>query len=153
MNANELADELDKLHEKLYLHWDEDSPRLQNAATMLRQQQAEIEELETGLKNVWKVVEGKQTEIDRLNYDMEGFKQNFFVSGFHLQIKMVNEQLLKQQEQIDALKSELDRAVELYTDKSIENEALKELLANEGIVVGHDYLNNCIATMRKAQKK
>jgi predicted nucleic acid-binding Zn-ribbon protein len=147
MNANELADKLQELDSKLHLI------ELFKSATMLRQQQAEIEELETGLKNVWKVVEGKQTEIDRLNYDMEGFKQNFFVSGFHLQIKMANEQLLKQQEQIDALKSELDRAVELYTDKAIENEALKELLANEGIVVGHDYLNNCIATMRKAQEK
>ena len=145
MNANELADIVD--------HWayKESAEYLTDAATMLRQQQAEIAELEIGLKNVWKVVEGKQTEIDRLNYDMEGFKQNFFVSGFHLQIKMANEQLLKQQEQIDALKSELDRAVELYTDKAIENEALKELLANEGIVVGHDYLNDCIATMRKAQ--
>jgi uncharacterized phage infection (PIP) family protein YhgE len=147
MNANELADKLQELDSKLHLI------ELFKSATMLRQQQAEIEELETGLKNVWKVVEGKQTEIDRLNYDMEGFKQNFFVSGFHLQIKMANEQLLKQQEQIDALKSELDRAVELYTDKSIENEALKELLANEGIVVGHDYLNDCIATMRKVQEK
>ena len=57
----------------------------------------------------------------------------------------------QQQAEIDALKSELDRAVELYTDKAIENEALKELLDNEGIVVGHDYLNNCIATMRKAK--
>ena len=149
MNANELAD---KLLGSLTMEYDCDK-YMEQAATMLRQQQAEIEELETGLKNVWEVVEGKQTEIDRLNYDMEGFKQNFFVSGFHLQIKMANEQLLKQQEQIDALKSELDRAVELYTDKSIENEALKELLANEGIVVGHDYLNDCIATMRKAQEK
>ena len=100
--------------------------------TIIEKQDAQITELETGLKNVWKVVEGKQTEIDRLNYDLDGFKQNFFVSGFHLQIKMANEQLVKQQEQIDAL---------------------KELLANEGIVVGHDYLNNCIATMRKAQEK
>jgi uncharacterized coiled-coil protein SlyX len=149
MNANELAD---KLLGSLTMEYDCDK-YMEQAATMLRQQQNEIEELETGLKNVWKVVEGKQTEIDRLNYDMEGFKQNFFVSGFHLQIKMANEQLVKQQEQIDALKSELDRAVELYTDKAIENEALKELLANEGIVVGHDYLNNCIATMRKAQEK
>ena len=148
MNAYELAD---KLLGSLTMEYDCDK-YMEQAATMLRRQQNEIAELETGLKNVWKVVEGKQTEIDRLNYDMEGFKQNFFVSGFHLQIKMANEQLLKQQEQIDALKSELDRAVELYTDKSIENEALKELLANEGIVVGHDYLNNCIATMRKAQE-
>jgi hypothetical protein len=99
MNANELADILEVFP----------NMNVVKAATMLRQQQA---------------------EIDRLNYDLDGFKQNFFVSGFHLQIKMANEQLLKQQEQIDAL---------------------KELLANEGIVVGHDYLNNCIATMRKAQ--
>ena len=106
MNANELAD---KLLGSLTMEYDCDK-YMEQAATMLRQQQA---------------------EIDRLNYDLEGFKQNFFVSGFHLQIKMANEQLLKQQEQIDAL---------------------KELLANEGIVVGHDYLNNCIATMRKAQE-
>jgi hypothetical protein len=104
MNANELAD-------KLNLFWHTENDKLfEDAATMLRQQQA---------------------EIDRLNYDLDGFKQNFFVSGFHLQIKMANEQLVKQQEQIDAL---------------------KELLANEGIVVGHDYLNDCIATMRKAQE-
>jgi len=76
-------------------------------AEILQKQDAQIEELETGLKNVWKVVEGKQTEIDRLNYDLDGFKQNFFVSGFHLQIKMANEQLVKQQDEIDALKKEL----------------------------------------------
>ena len=76
-------------------------------AEILQKQNAQIEELETGLKNAWKVVEGKLTEIDRLNYDLDGFKQNFFVSGFHLQIKMANEQLVKQQEQIDALKKEL----------------------------------------------
>jgi predicted nucleic acid-binding Zn-ribbon protein len=128
MNANELAD---KLLGSLTMEYDCDK-YMEQAATMLRQQQAEIEELETGLKNVWKVVEGKQTEIDRLNYDMEGFKQNFFVSGFHLQIKMANEQLLKQQEQIDALKSELDRAVELYTDKAIENEALHRFIDERG---------------------
>ena len=34
----------------------------------------------------------------------------------------------QQQAEIEVLKSELDRAVELYTDKAIENEALKELL-------------------------
>ena len=122
MNAYELADILEVFP----------NMNVVKAATMLRQQ---------------------QTEIDRLNYDMEGFKQNFFVSGFHLQIKMANEQLLKQQEQIDALKSELDRAVELYTDKSIENEALKELLANEGVEVGQDYLDGCVADLRKAQEK
>jgi peptidoglycan hydrolase CwlO-like protein len=163
MTANELAD---KLLGSLTMEYDCDK-YMEQAATMLRQQQAEIEELETGLKNVWKVVEGKQTEIDRLNYDMEGFKQNFFVSGFHLQIKMANEQLLKQQEQIDALKSELDRAVELYTDKAIENEVLEKELTEAGGMIGvlREYISdlengldssiklNKAQALRKAQEK
>ena len=74
MNAHELADELDRLHEKLYLHWDEDSPRLQNAATMLRQQALEIQ-------------------------------------------------------------------------------ALHQILGYEGIEVGQDYLDECVADLRKAQEK
>jgi chromosome condensin MukBEF ATPase and DNA-binding subunit MukB len=79
MNANELAD---KLMSSLTMEYDCDK-YMEQAATMLRNQQA---------------------EIDRLNYDLDGFKQNFFVSGFHLQIKMANEQLVKQQDEIDALK-------------------------------------------------
>ena len=109
MNALELADALDWVCENhLVGIGDAD---FKATATMLRQQQA---------------------EIDRLNYDMEGFKQNFFVSGFHLQIKMANEQLVKQQDEIEALKSELDRAVELYTDKAIENEALHRFIDERG---------------------
>ena len=65
MTANELADELQELDSKLHLI------ELFKAATILRQQQAEIEKLG----------------------------------------------------------SELDRIVELYTDKAIENEALKKELA------------------------
>ena len=38
--------------------------------------------------------------------------------------------LRQQQAEIEALRSELDRAVELYTDKAIENEALRMMLAN-----------------------
>jgi hypothetical protein len=82
------------------------------------------------------IIEKQQAEIDRLNYDLDGFKQNFFVSGFHLQIKMANEQLVKQQEQIDALKSELDRAVELYTDKAIKVEQLEKELTEAGHMIG-----------------
>ena len=110
MNANELADKLQELDSKLHLI------ELFKSATMLRQQQNEIEDLKNANR----------------------FIQNFAE---------------EQHQRAVALESELDRAVELYTDKAIENEALKELLANEGIVVGHDYLNNCIATMRKAQEK
>ena len=82
MNANELADELTKM-----FRGEEYDRLIHEIPDMLRQQ---------------------QTEIDRLNYDLDGFKQNFFVSGFHLQIKMANEQLVKQQEQIDALKEQLE---------------------------------------------
>lgn len=53
------------------------------------------------------MLRNQQTQIDRLNYEIDGFKQNFFVSGFQLQIKMANEQLVKQQDEIDALKKEL----------------------------------------------
>ena len=113
MNANELADALDDVVAN-YIQMIADVD-FSDVATMLRQQQNEIEDL----------------------INAHRFVQNFAE---------------EQHQRAVALESELDRAVELYTDKAIENETLKELLANEGIVVGHDYLNNCIATMRKAQE-
>ena len=146
MNANELADELQKM-----FVGEEYDRLVHEIPDLLRQQQA---------------------EIDRLNYDMEGFKQNFFVSGFHLQIKMANEQLLKQQEQIDTLKnanrfiqnfaeeqhqravaleSELDRAVELYTDKAIENKALKKELYFKDYY--EELPDTPVDLLRKAQEK
>jgi hypothetical protein len=77
MNANELADELTKM-----FRGEEYDRIIHEIPDLLRQQQA---------------------EIDRLNYDLDGFKQNFFVSGFHLQIKMANEQLVKKQAEIERL--------------------------------------------------
>ena len=97
------------------------------------------------------ILRQQQAEIDRLKYDLDGFKQNFFVSGFHLQIKMANEQLVKQQEQIDALKSELDRAVELYTDKAIENEALIKKLYFKDYY--EELPDTPVVLLRKAQEK
>ena len=85
--------------------------------------------------------------------EQKGLTADAMEYGFEVDFEEAATMLRQQQAEIEALRSELDRAVELYTDKAIENEALKELLANEGIVVGHDYLNNCIATMRKAQVK
>ena len=79
---------------------------------------------------------------DEIEKGYDGFRRDLIVTL-----------LRDQQAEIEKLGSELDRIVELYTDKAIENEALKELLANEGIVVGHDYLNNCIAILRKASEK
>ena len=80
MNANELAVYLEDITDS------ENSPYRQ-AATMLRQQQNEIEDL----------------------INAHRFVQNFAE---------------EQHQRAVALESKLDRAVELYTDKAIENEAL-----------------------------
>ena len=89
MNANELADELQELDSKLHLI------ELFKSATMLRQQQAEIEDL----------------------INAHRFVQNFAE---------------EQHQRAVALESELDRAVELYTDKAIENEALHRFIDERG---------------------
>ena len=86
MNANELADALDD-------DW-ADKFRF-DAATMLRQQQAEIEDL----------------------INAHRFVQNFAE---------------EQHKRAVALESELDRAVELYTNKAIENEALHRFIDERG---------------------
>ena len=87
MNANELADELDDYYIAITDEYT-GFGYLKEAATMLRQQQAEIEDLKSANR----------------------FIQNFAE---------------EQHQRAVALESELDRAVELYTDKAIENEALK----------------------------
>jgi len=69
------------------------------AAAMLRQQQAEIEELKKQLA----FMEGEYPEPT-------------------IMAKMMEVDLVRQQQ------AELDRAVELYTDKAIENEALKQII-------------------------
>ena len=89
MNANELADELQELDSKLHLI------ELFKSATMLRQQQAEIEDL----------------------INAHRFVQNFAD---------------EQHQRAVVLESELDRAVELYTDKAIENEALHRFIDERG---------------------
>jgi len=94
MNANELADELDKSRQEPFTS----EYLVGQAATMLRQQQAEIIELEC--------------EKERQREKYEGL-------------------LCDRDVEIEALKSELDRAVENYTDKAIENEALKKQCLDE----------------------
>ena len=88
MNANELADKAESVQTWEYGTTDD---WIEQAATMLRQQQAEID----ALKNA-----------------------NRFIQNF----------AEEQHQRAVALESELDRAVELYTDKAIENEALKQQL-------------------------
>jgi hypothetical protein len=89
MNANELADLMIQFDSgRIYEHAEE-------IATMLRQQQAEIEDLKSANR----------------------FIQNFAE---------------EQHKRAVALESELDRAVELYTDKAIENEALHRFIDERG---------------------
>ena len=69
-----------------------------------------------------------------------------------------HDKLRLQQAEIEALKSELDRAVELYTDKAIENEALEKELTEAGGMIGvlREQLQEEIQTraiLRKAQEK
>jgi DNA repair exonuclease SbcCD ATPase subunit len=90
MNANELADLIGMCGDGGYN---------QDAATMLRQQQNEIEDL----------------------INAHRFVQNFAE---------------EQHQRAVALESELDRAVELYTDKAIENEALEKELTEAGGMIG-----------------
>ena len=88
--ANELADELERPN-----NWQQENNFTTRAATMLRQQQNEIEDL----------------------INAHRFIQNFAE---------------KQHQRAVALESELDRAVELYTDKAIENEALHRFIDERG---------------------
>ena len=99
MNANELADGLEDATNKLIGKEHELGGRAiifyTDAATMLRQQQNEIEDL----------------------INAHRFVQNFAE---------------EQHQRAVALESELDRAVELYTDKAIENEALHRFIDERG---------------------
>ena len=93
MNANELADALDDVVAN-YIQMIADVD-FSDVATMLRQQQAEIEDLKNANR----------------------FIQNFAE---------------EQHQRAVALESELDRVVELYTDKAIENEALHRFIDERG---------------------
>ena len=92
MNANELADKAESVQTWEYGTTDE---WIEQAATMLRQQQNEIEDL----------------------INAHRFVQNFAD---------------EQHQRAVVLESELDRAVELYTDKAIENEALHRFIDERG---------------------
>ena len=59
MNANELADYLDNNVEAMLMS---EQPHIDQAATMLRQQQAEIEALKAELRLIDELVTGKAQE-------------------------------------------------------------------------------------------
>jgi len=117
MNANELAD---KLLGSLTMEYDCDKC-MEQAATMLRQQQNKIEDL----------------------INAHRFVQNFAE---------------EQHKRVVALESELDRAVELYTEKAIKVEQLEKELTEAGGMIGvlREQLQEEIqarAILRKAQEK
>lgn len=64
MNASELAEYVTNVIECTE---DWESDYFKQVVTTLHKQQTTITELEIGLKNVWKVVENRETEIEALN--------------------------------------------------------------------------------------
>ena len=109
MNANELADELQKM-----FVGEEYDRLIHEIPDMLRQQQNEIEDLKNANR----------------------FIQNFAE---------------EQHKRAVALESELDRAVELYTDKAIENKALKKELYFKDYY--EELPDTPVDLLRKAQEK
>ena len=99
MTANELADKLQELDSKLHLI------ELFKAATMLRQQQAEIEALKS----------------DTIPYkDLHQVVKNVLAGGTPDSELAEHKRIIREQQaEIEKLGSELDRIVELYTDKAI----------------------------------
>jgi wobble nucleotide-excising tRNase len=125
MNANELADELQKM-----FVGEEYDRLIHDIPDMLRQQKNEIEDLKSANR----------------------FIQNFAE---------------EQHQRAVALESELDRAVELYTDKAIKVEQLEKELTEAGGMIGvlREYISdlengldssiklNKAQALRKAQEK
>jgi hypothetical protein len=104
MTANELADELDKMIPALPL------TVLIKSATMLRQQQAEI----------------------------DAFKLNYYNTGYSLQLRDKDETIKQQQSEIEALKKEL--ALQKLSDigQEIENEPVAWIARGDNTSVFFD---------------
>ena len=159
MNALELADALDWVCENhLVGIGDAD---FKATATMLRQQQAEIEALKMGFANSGthdselaetRAMAGRLfLKVQDLEFEQEGYEN--LTEMLESEKAELTEKNCQQQNEIEdlinahrfvqnfaeeqhqravGLESELDRAVELYTDKAIENEALLKFIDERG---------------------
>jgi predicted nucleic acid-binding Zn-ribbon protein len=168
MNANELADKLQELDSKLHLI------ELFKSATMLRQQQSEIAELETGLKNVWKVVEGKQAEIDRVvelytdkAIKVEQLEKELTEAGGMIGVlrEQLQEEIQARSDALDDLNSRMMKFMKSYNEMAYKLEEVggaythpaKELtdeeIINEWVGCERNYYNFARTILRKAQEK
>jgi hypothetical protein len=144
MTANELADELERMIPALPLK------ALIKSATMLRQQQAEIEALKSGTipyKDLHQVVknvlaggtpDSELAEHKRIireqQAELDAFKLNYYNTGYSLQLRDKDETIKQQQAEIERLKKELALQRLSDIDQSIERELtddeIIELFAN-----------------------
>jgi replicative DNA helicase len=53
----------------------------------------------------------------------------------------------------DRLSDQLDQAAAMLRQQALEIQALHQILGYEGVAVGQDYLDECVAELRKAQEK
>ena len=53
----------------------------------------------------------------------------------------------------DRLSDQLEQAATMLRQQALEIQALHQILGYEGIEVGQDYLDECVADLRKAQEK
>ena len=132
MNANELADELENTYPFVGV--------MEVAATMLRNQQAEIEALKQIIdannlnQNIGQFVKPTNEPVAWKAYEEVHFNDQYILRWVREGDEYVNKITKEMMEDLKSVvrqqQAELDRAVELYTDKAIENEALRMMLAN-----------------------
>ena len=128
MNANELAD---KLMSSLTLEYDCDK-YMEQAAPMLRQQQAEIEALKMGFANSG-------------THDSELAETRAMAGRLFLKVQDLE---FEQQEQINNLKQWEKRQLDLIETQQAEIEELKTCL-----IVEQEHNERIEAILRKAQEK
>ena len=155
MNANELADAMEirasirrqatsrkSVQENAN---DRLADQLDEAATMLRQQQAEIEALKQIIdannlnQNIGQFVKPTNEPVAWKAYEEVHFNDQYILRWVREGDEYVNKITKEMMEDLKSVvrqqQAELDRAVELYTDKAIENETLKMMLANRNDVI------------------
>ena len=148
MNANELADKLQELDSKLHLI------ELFKSATMLRQQQAEIEALQKQIENLRWDVNHREQDIDHLKTRLVDAKWKYDTSTheYKYSSKFVQE--------LEAKIAELAGANPLYThpvkeltDEEINKIYLEKYDGHMGFLSPDEVRDFARAILRKAQEK
>jgi hypothetical protein len=149
MNANELAD---KLMSSLTMEYDCDK-YMEQAATMLRQQQTEIEALKMGFANSGthdselaetRAMAGRLfLKVQDLEFEQEGYEN--LTEMLESEKAELTEKNCQQQAEIEALKKE-----KWLTEIDAKQQALKKII--DWLILEHDTLACTSYPLRKAQE-